>query len=108
MLTRPSSIAPMKYLNPSPTPASPPSTLDAGVRKPSNTSSVDSTPLYPSFFSGGGIVRPGCSVTPGSFSSTNAVMPRCGGSASGSVFASSMTRPARSPFVAHIFWPVIT
>ena len=77
MLTRPSSIAPMKYLKPSPTPASPPSTLDAGVRNPSKTSSVDSTPLYPSFLSGGGIVRPGCSATPGSFSSTNAVMPRC-------------------------------
>ena len=43
------------------TPASPPSTLDAGVAEPSNMSSVDSMPMYPIFFSRGGIVRPGCS-----------------------------------------------
>ena len=54
------------------------------------------------------MLRPGCSSTSGSFSTTNAVMPRCRGSASGSVTASSMTAPARSPFVAHIFRPVIT
>ena len=35
-------------------------------------------------------------------------MPRCRGSASGSVTASRVVIPARSPFVAHIFWPVIT
>ena len=44
----------------------------------------------------------------GSFSSTNAVIPRCRGSASGSVFASSVTMFDWRPFVAHIFWPVIT
>src|SRR4029077_2202339 len=32
----------------------------------------------------------------------------CGGSAAGSVFASSITIPERQPFVTHIFWPVIT
>jgi hypothetical protein len=91
-----------------PRPSSPPSTDVAGVRKPSNTSSVDSTPLYPSFLSGREIVRPGCSWTPGAFSRMSAVIPRCGGSASGSVFARSMTPLERSPFVAHIFCPVIT
>ena len=35
-------------------------------------------------------------------------MPSCAGTASGSVFASSMTRPERQPFVTHIFWPVST
>ena len=57
---------------------------------------------------GGGTVRPGCSATPGSFSMTNAVMPRWRGRASGSVTASSMTMPARSPFVTHIFCPSMT
>ena len=52
--------------------------------------------------------RPGSSSTSGSFSTTNAVMPLWRGSASGSVTARSMIAPARSPFVAHIFWPVIT
>ena len=36
------------------------------------------------------------------------VMPRCGGSASGSDLASRKTSPERSPFVTHIFWPLIS
>ena len=36
------------------------------------------------------------------------VMPVCGGSAVGSVFASSMIIPERQPFVTHIFWPETT
>ena len=36
------------------------------------------------------------------------VIPRCGGSASGSDLASRKTIPERSPFVTHIFWPLIT
>ena len=36
------------------------------------------------------------------------VMPLCGGSAFGSVFTSTNTRPERSPFVTHIFWPLIS
>ena len=35
------------------------------------------------------------------------VMPRCGFSASRSVRTSTNTRPERSPFVTHIFWPEI-
>ena len=54
------------------------------------------------------MVRPGSSETSGSFSTMNPVMPACGGSAPGSVFARSMTIPERQPFVTHIFWPVIT
>ncbi len=38
----------------------------------------------------------------------NAVMPVWRGDASGSVTASSITSPARRPFVTHIFCPVIT
>ena len=79
----------------------------SGTSKPSNESSTDSTPLYPSFLIGAPTSRPGCEARPGSFSTTNAVIPRCRGSASGSVTASSMIAPARRPFVAHIFWPVI-
>ena len=33
-------------------------------------------------------------------------MPVCAGTASGSVFASSITIPERQPFVTHSFWPV--
>ena len=65
MFTRPSSIPPMNCLKPRP--SLPPSTDSTGVRKPSKTSSVDSTPLYPSFLSGRETVRPGCSWTFGLF-----------------------------------------
>ena len=34
------------------------------------------------------------------------VMPRWGGSAFGSVFMSTNTRPERRPLVTHIFWPL--
>ena len=34
------------------------------------------------------------------------VIPRCGGSAFGSVFISTNTTPERRPFVTHIFWPL--
>jgi hypothetical protein len=55
-----------------------------------------------------GIANPGRSDTSGSFSIRKPVMPVCGGSALGSVFASSSTSPERHPFVTHIFWPLIT
>ena len=48
------------------------------------------------------------SLTPGSFSATKHVMPLYRGSASGSVLTSTNTRPERSPFVTHIFWPLIS
>ena len=51
---------------------------------------------------------PPCLPTPGSFSTISAVMPACGGSAVGSVFTSRAMRPARTPFVTHIFWPLMT
>src|SRR6266540_162671 len=56
----------------------------------------------------GGIVMPSNLLAPGSFSTNSRDMPRYGGSASGSVLHSSTTRPARSPFVTHIFVPVTT
>ena len=36
------------------------------------------------------------------------VIPVYGGSAFGSVFTRTKTRPARSPLVTHIFWPLIS
>ena len=47
-------------------------------------------------------------IAPGVFSSSRQVMPRCGGSASGSVFTSSAIRPARSPLACQRFSPVTT
>jgi hypothetical protein len=91
-----------------PRPSSPPRRLADGTRWSSNTSSVVSTPWYPIFSMFGGTVMPSNRSAPGSFSTYRRLMPLCGGSASGSVLHSSTTRPARSPFVTHIFWPVTT
>ena len=54
-----------------------------------------------------GIVMPGASPS-GSFSIRKPVIPRCGGSAAASVFASTAITPARHAFVTHIFWPLTT
>ena len=48
------------------------------------------------------------SETPGSFSAMKQVMPLCRGSAFGSVLTSTKTMPDISPFVTHIFWPLIS
>src|SRR5207237_2214198 len=48
------------------------------------------------------------SATPGSFSATKQVSPRCLGSAFGSVRTSTNTSPARRPLVTHILVPLIS
>ena len=53
-------------------------------------------------------MSPGISLTSGSLRTMNAVMPVWRGDAPGSVTASSITSPARRPFVTHIFCPLIT
>jgi hypothetical protein len=60
----------------------------------------------------GGTVKPAYSpvfsLTPGSFSQMKHVMPRWRGSACGSVLTSVNTIPDMSPFVTHIFCPLIS
>ena len=51
---------------------------------------------------------PSNEAAPGSFSTYSSDMPRCAGSAPGSVLHSRTTRPARSPFVTHILVPFTT
>ena len=70
------------------------------MRKPSNTSWSTPPPLA-SFFSPASGCEPGRLVS-GSFSMMKPVIPVWAGSAAGSVFARSMTIPARQPFVTHL------
>ena len=51
------------------------------------------------------IAMPPSAIAPGVFSSSRQVMPRCGGSAPGSVLTSSAMTPARSPLACQRFSP---